>query len=620
MDIFEKFAYEFRRDPSEAVPGTRVVVPFGRRVVTGWITGKSSYSGKVKPVIGVVNDKYSPDSNLLEFAGKVSNIFIVSVGKLLDKSLSPMMRSLKNIIFTDENNGNIHSLSNCSYRYLSGLSSEKEIIFSYKKRPVSNISVNHGHSKPDKSSERILDLSNDVWGFYNKLAEDQTGNKGTYLIIIPPAFAGNSMKLLPKLITMYGSRLKSSRREEIWGNIEAGNPMIIAGGESVLFLPFKNLTGIVIERPGALGGMKNPYSPVDLSICARILSESFGINLIERDFTYSVENFERRKSIIVKDSRVNQDIKVFLEKLKPKDIFIPENFTDKLREKFFEGSKILVVSGRRGSIDYFFCKNCKKVIHCPNCRGTLIKYRDKGSQCRKCSFETFEMPKCPHCNGISTQITGISLDSLKKAAVDVAGEANVSIFNPVKKQREKKHIDSDNDSGVKILSPREIDLIFETDFDYVFFFKPESYFNLGSYNGAELIYSSLSKLKSLLKNGGELHIYSTFHFHYVFKNLENEADFFKRELKYRKFISLPPYENMYELEIREKTIRSLGKKLRIYIHNYKNELDIRRVFLSSRKPERGFYKGKMEIHCHSDKMASSGILKNKNLKVVNVIA
>ena len=46
--------------------------------------------------------------------------------------------------------------------------------------------------------------------------------------------------------------------------------------------------------------------------------------------------------------------------------------------------------------------------------------------------------------------------------------------------------------------------------------------------------------------GGELHVFSVFHFHYALQYLMDEEQFFERELKYRQWFMLPPFASVYE--------------------------------------------------------------------------
>ena len=68
------------------------------------------------------------------------------------------------------------------------------------------------------------------------------------------------------------------------------------------------------------------------------------------------------------------------------------------------------------------------------------------------------------------------------------------------------------------------------------------------FNAAEMIHATGAEIAETLVAGGELHVFSVFHFHYALQFLMDEETFFERELKYRQWFLLPPFASVYELE------------------------------------------------------------------------
>jgi primosomal protein N' len=91
----------------------------------------------------------------------------------------------------------------------------------------------------------------------------------------------------------------------------------------------------------------------------------------------------------------------------------------------------------------------------------------------------------------------------------------------------------------------------------------------------------------------------------------DEAAFFERELKYRQWFMLPPFASVYELELRDPRLRSLAAAMRELYGRARGELQIKRIYLASRQPQRGTYRGVLELHTTADKLAAAGLHKIK---------
>ncbi|MCP4221590.1 MAG: hypothetical protein GY765_43600, partial [bacterium] len=171
------------------------------------------------------------------------------------------------------------------------------------------------------------------------------------------------------------------------------------------------------------------------------------------------------------------------------------------------------------------------------------------------------------------------------------------------------------ETGIVIATPVIINPFFRQLFDAVVYIRPESYFSIDEYDAAEMIFSTLSEMKELLKAGGEVDVFSTFHFHYSMKLINREDDFFTRELKYREWFHLPPFFYVYNIEVKDKDLRKLAKEMRDIYGEHKDLLKIKKAYLSGRKPVRGVVKGILEVHARPEVIRGSGLLGKRNIQV-----
>ena len=97
-NIFEPLTYRVKAPRLGCKPASRVLVPLGKRVALGWVLALDSpYGGRLKNIIGVIDDPFLPDRAYLEFAQQAAAAYFVSAGSVLDHCLPPSQKNLKNL-------------------------------------------------------------------------------------------------------------------------------------------------------------------------------------------------------------------------------------------------------------------------------------------------------------------------------------------------------------------------------------------------------------------------------------------------------------------------------------------------------------------------------------------
>ena len=69
--------------------------------------------------------------------------------------------------------------------------------------------------------------------------------------------------------------------------------------------------------------------------------------------------------------------------------------------------------------------------------------------------------------------------------------------------------------------------------------------------------------------------------------------------------------SVYQLELKGTSLRSLGAAMRGLNLKHKEDLQIKRIYLVSRQPLRGTYRGILELHTSAEKIAQAGLHKIK---------
>ncbi|MCX6578691.1 MAG: hypothetical protein NT166_00735 [Candidatus Aminicenantes bacterium] len=643
LNIFETLSYHYTGDPALLKPGLRVVIPLGNRITAGWVIDTHShYKGKVKDILGVIRDGYLPDKHFLAFVKAVSGVYFTSVGMLLDAALPPSQKPISAIYFENkEKEGKVEKLHRYSLDELQRLSSAGAIEGFYKSRdsaPV--VSLNHGpeaeftggfnrHNFGRETGENRFLIGYRRETRYREIIHDCLSHGKSVLITVPDNLTAVYLaeKLEPGTgtgagtgkvcVDLYNSEVKPKDREILWRDYAlAGKTGVVVGGQSAVLLPITNLGAVICERAGSSVYSRNHFSKYNIRLLSELRALHYNVSLMEGFSTHTVRSFNSRSQIFIEDRR-EEKIAAEVRMVRGGTKGIPADFVQLLNNYFLENKKVLVVLNKKESFNFLYCGKCKKVLRCPSCDRSIEVDGEFNLKCLHCGQERTSHTLCDRCGEPLALVEDISIASLKKALKQQVVETGIMTLSAegLKDEHMYSLLRRIEDSKIIISTPVILNPLFNNMFDAVIYMRPESYFNIDEYDAAEKIFSMVAELRELVKKGGSLDIFSTFHFHYSLKLINDEEGFFGRELKYREWFHLPPFANVYHIEIKDKTLRKLGKEMRKIYTKFKDSLTIKRIYLKDRQAQRGVYKGVIEAHTQPEAILESELLGNRNIAI-----
>ncbi|MCU0288268.1 MAG: hypothetical protein MUF15_17965 [Acidobacteria bacterium] len=638
LNIFETLSYRYTGDPTLLKPGLRVIVPVGKRITPGWIIDTHShFKGTVKDIIAVVQDGYIPGKHYLNFAKAISEIYFTSTGLLLDAALPPSQKPISAFYFQNkEKNGKIEKINKYSYEELLEMSSKGALDVFYKSHddaskarggqihhslqslPEADYAgtlVKHDYNRENKEKRFIIGLHRD--DRYQEIVQEYTGQGKSVLIIVPDSLTASylAQKLAPVSLDLYNSEIKPKERETTWYNYAInGKAGVVIGGQSAVFLPIANLGIIICDRAGSSIYDRNFFSKYNIRFLAEMRALHFNVSLLEGFSSHTVRSFHERPQIFIEDKR-GEKITAEIRMVRSGTRGIPPDFIELVNHYALENKKILVILNKKESFNFLYCAKCKRIIKCTSCDGTVNVDENFNIKCIRCGLEKKSLTTCDKCGEALILVEDISIASVKKTLKKQVIETGIMTLSAdgLKEEHLYSLLRRIEDSKVIISTPVILNPVFNNMFDAVLYLRPESYFNINDYDGAEKIFYMTGELRELIKKGGTLDIFSTFHFHYALKLINDEESFFGRELKYREWFHLPPFANVYHIEIKDRNLRKLGKEMRNIYKKFKDPLNIKRIYLGSRQPVKGSYKGLIEAHTQPEGIIESGLLENRNI-------
>jgi primosomal protein N' len=629
LNIFEPLSYNYRGDPALLKPGVRVVVPLGNRFFTGWITEThSQYKGRVKDIIAVVRDDYTPGSQFMAFVRAVSHLYFASMGSLLDYSLPPGKKQITALYFENrENQEKVEKLNRYSAAELQRLAKDGTIECFYKADPAlqQKIAAVEGEAGNETARDHrfLIGFQREI--HYRQMMDDCLSRGKSVLITVPDNLTAAYLKEKLGEVDIYSSELKPKERETLWHDYSCkGKTGVLVGGLSAAFLPIQNLGLVVCDRAGSPGYKRRSFSRYDVQVLSQLRAKHFNIPLVEGFSTATVQAYQNPSQVKIEDKREEQ-VPVEVRMIKSRTRRIPGDFQELMSSYFSENKKVLVILNKKESANFLFCEKCKKIQGCPSssCEG-LIDVEVEGDEafhikCRRCGLEKEAHNQCPKCGEALHLIEDVSIASVKKFVKTRVVETGITSLSSEGLKQDHLHsvLKRVGESKVVIATPVIVNPFFNNMFDVIIYLRPESFFNLEEYDAAEKVFSLVSEFRELVKPGGSIDIFSTFHFHYSLKLINDEAGFFDRELKYREWFHLPPFFNVYHIEVRGKELRKLAAEMRGIFKKFKEPLKIKRIYLASRLPSRGMYKykGILEAHAQPGLILESGLLKNRDISI-----
>ena len=637
LNIFESLTYSYSGEKDSIKPGQRVVVPLGNRLTTGWVNQVDvTYKGRVKPIIGLIREPYFPHPMFLEYVNALSLLYLTSAGMLLDSSLSPKNKSITSLCF--EKDGKIEKLKSYPLAELLAISKEKPIEFFFKtpgegflanEEDISNLPL--PLPSPPPAHTYLLDYSR--VDEYKWMISQVLRTKRSVLLIVPDNLTARYWKeildmedrddprnpLYIRNVQLYNSDLKPKDKESLWHQFAIeGKIGVVIGGLSAVMLPIKNLGLVLCDRDGSKTYRYMFYSHYHVNVLAKLRAQYFKIPFVQGFSSFTTSVYSLRSSLHLIDNRTQKNLEpVRVHAVAPRVKGIPGAFIELLETYHQENKKILVILNKKESSPFLFCGKCKTIMRCPACGSFIDATEEFHITCKRCKKEQDHFQYCPKCNDELAFVEDVSVASVGKAikkritetpATSISSEVLAQDY--IQSIRERIETNS-----IVIATPAVVNPFFKDIFDVIVYFRPESYFDLDEYDAAEGIFSLVSEFRDMIKDGGSIEIFSTFHFHYALKSINEEDQFFEREMKYREWFHLPPFSNVYHVTVKAKSLRELGLRMREVYIPFKESLCIKKVYLLSRTANRGVFKGIIELHAQPLSIKESRLLENRDIEI-----
>ena len=275
---------------------------------------------------------------------------------------------------------------------------------------------------------------------YIKLIEEILKKGKEAILLVPeisltPQVTEIFKKRFGKVVAILHSSLSDGEKYDEWRKIERKEVSIVIGARSAIFAPFTNLGIIIVdeEHSDTYKQENNPkYNAIDIALKR---AKTYDIPVVLGSATPSIESYTRAKigvyKLLTMKNRVNKTLpEVYLVDMK--DEFKMGNrifsslFKEKLNDRLNKKEQVLVLLNRRGFSTTITCHECGFTHKCPNCDIPLT-YHKNGNimKCHYCDYKVPKLLECPVCHSKNINSLGMGTERLESLIKDEFKNAKV---------------------------------------------------------------------------------------------------------------------------------------------------------------------------------------------------
>lgn len=469
--------------------GKRVVVPFGRKQVEGFvleIVDDITSDYQLKDIISVNNDivlteellslgravSYSTLAPLIscyqamlpkalkikqkkEITKKYETYYKVidNSFKLSDKQ-AEIVNIIKDKTVSEKELVNVKKISKARLNLLVEKKVlAKELRESYRLEH-NDISEEKNKLTPlqEKVVKEIIDSSDTVYllhgvtgsgktEVYMTLIEEGIKRGKQSIVLVPeisltPQTLARFEKRFGKRVAVFHSALSEGEKYDEYRRVARGEVNVIVGTRSAIFAPLKNISYIIMDEEHS-DSYKQENSPrYDTKMVALERCKYHKAKLILGSATPTLESYARALKGVY--HLVNLKKRVGGRSL-PKVEFVDMNkalatakghfsleLIKRIEETLRRGEQVILLLNRRGYSSVLSCKNCGYVMKCPNCDISLTYHKTNNMlRCHYCGYATNYPKVCPECKEEALRDLGVGTEKIEEEVKSLFGNSKV---------------------------------------------------------------------------------------------------------------------------------------------------------------------------------------------------
>ena len=394
--------------------GCRVIVPFGRRTLTGVVVSHDpppESLGSLKEISRVLDSEALFDREYLSLARWVSASYLSPLGEVL----SAMLPSARRTRELPELSGDEPSAAANRIH----LSAEQQAAVT---------AITTADSK--ESSERWFYLYGITGSGKTEVflrAAEILLKAGRSVIYLVPEIA-LTHQLFEHISARFGglsamlhSGLTASQRLGEWRRIQRGDARLVVGARSAVFAPVRDLGMVVIdeEHEGSYKAGNAPrYHARQVALWRARHAQAV---CVMGSATPSVEAWHLMETGRLTRLSLSERLSggampnITVHNLRGRSTLLSEELLSAVQETHAMGAQSILFLNRRGFASVFQCRSCGYQTECPHCSVPMTYHKSRGRLiCHYCGYQTQPESVCPQCGSLDVGYTGFGTERIEE--------------------------------------------------------------------------------------------------------------------------------------------------------------------------------------------------------------
>ena len=369
-------------------------------------------------------------------------------------------------------------------------------------------------------------------------------------------------------VAIYHSKFNPNERVEIWNKVKSGEIKIVLGARSALFLPYKNLSLIVIdEEHDASYKQQDPAPRYQARDTAIYYASQINAKVILGSATPSVETFynaEHKKfGYTYLNERFSQAALPKIElvdtkKQSAQQTILTPTLLAEIRKTIENKKQVILFQNRRGYAPYFICDTCGWIPHCKHCDVTLTYHKAKNIlSCHYCGTGYPIVNTCEACGKTSFKQKSFGTEQIEEKLTQSLPGVHIARmdFDNVKGKNEHDHL-------IQQFEQKQIDILVGTqmvvkglDFenvDLVGIVDADSLLNFNHYRVNERAFQMMEQVSGRAGRKNDngkviMQVSQTQHPIVQYVKAHDYFAFYQFEIQNRKHFAYPPFSRLMSI-------------------------------------------------------------------------
>ena len=419
----------------EVVPGHRVLVPFGRRTVWGYVVAVSGEDPGIElKEIERADREPLLHPHQLELARDMADHYWVPVLECIRAMLPPRIRGGRSSGAGPSSRQRVHSRLLAQAAGPGGPREEPRLLTPDQRTALAAIRAHpevllHGVTGSGKTE------------VYLAAAEAARVDGRQTLVLVP------EIALTPQLVERFArrfggrlavlhSQLTELERAQQWWRARRGEVDLVIGSRSAVFAPLPALGLICVDEEGSSSYKQDRTPRYDAGWVARRLAILAGARLVLGSATPSVAAYRETETGGLVLASLPRRVRGAEPEIEVVDMreeaaagsrgLVGERLRAVVADALAAGRQAILFLNRRGMATFVLCRDCGKAVQCPNCSVALVQHSElPGLACHYCGHAEALPAHCPYCGSRQIRAFGAGTQRLESLAARVWPGARV---------------------------------------------------------------------------------------------------------------------------------------------------------------------------------------------------